>query len=115
MTWRSCLDARKIARQLNRGESLHAVRRDLHYANQGSIGAAHQGEQAWWVILLTSAVITWTTEYYQLGSAGFPAELTIRNKVLPSAAIRPWCDQRGPSSLRLRSDRHRGRSISMDA
>ncbi len=36
-----------------------------------------------------------------LGSAGFPAELTIRNKVLPSAAIWPWCGQRGPSSLRL--------------
>jgi len=30
-----------------------------------------------------------------LGSAGFPAELTIRNKVLPSAAIWPWCGQRG--------------------
>jgi len=152
---------RKIARQLNRGESLHALRRDLHYANQGSIGAAHQGEQteqAWCLTLLTNAVITWTTEYYQLaveqlraggrqvpdevlahispahsenvnffgvisvdieaelakldasgrrplragdlGSAGFPAELTLRNKVPPSAAIRPWCGQRGPSSLR---------------
>ena len=60
---------RKIARQLNRGESLHALRRDLHYANQGRIGAAHQGEQteqAWCLTLLTNAVITWTTEYYQL-------------------------------------------------
>jgi len=60
---------RKITRQLNRGESLHALRRDLHYANQGSIGAAHQGEQteqAWCLTLLTNAVITWTTEYYQL-------------------------------------------------
>jgi Tn3 transposase DDE domain len=49
---------RTIARQLNRGESLHALRRDLHYANQGSIGAAHQGEQteqAWCLTLLTSA------------------------------------------------------------
>lgn len=60
---------RKITRQLNRGESLHALRRDLHYANQGSIGAAHQGEQteqAWCLTLLTNAVITWTTEYYQM-------------------------------------------------
>ena len=31
--------------------------------------------------------------------------LAVRNKVLPSAAIRPWCGQRGPSSLRLWSDR----------
>jgi TnpA family transposase len=29
---------RKIARQLNKGESLHAPRRDLHYAQQGTIG-----------------------------------------------------------------------------
>lgn len=28
---------RKISRQLNKGESLHALRRDLHCANQGSI------------------------------------------------------------------------------
>jgi Tn3 transposase DDE domain len=28
---------RKISRQLNKGESLHALRRDLHYAQQGTI------------------------------------------------------------------------------
>lgn len=28
---------RKIARQLNKGESLHALRRDLHYAQQGTV------------------------------------------------------------------------------
>ncbi|MBF9129570.1 transposase [Plantactinospora sp. S1510] len=33
---------RKISRQLNKGESLHALRRDLHYANQGTI-AYRQG------------------------------------------------------------------------
>ena len=31
---------RKISRQLNKGESLHALRRDLHYANQGSVRCA---------------------------------------------------------------------------
>jgi hypothetical protein len=39
---------RKIARQLNKGESLHALRRDLHYAQQGTIGRpllADQSEQ----------------------------------------------------------------------
>ena len=29
---------RKIALQLKKGESLHALRRDLHYAQQGTIG-----------------------------------------------------------------------------
>ena len=41
---------RRITRQLNKGESLHALRRDLHYAQQGTITRAHlaeQTEQAW--------------------------------------------------------------------
>jgi hypothetical protein len=60
---------RKIARQLNKGESLHALRRDLHYAQQGTISKPHladQTEQAWCLTVLTNSVITWTTEYYQL-------------------------------------------------
>ena len=32
---------RKISRQLNKGESLHALRRDLHYAQQGTIVRPH--------------------------------------------------------------------------
>ncbi|WP_431902034.1 Tn3 family transposase [Nonomuraea sp. bgisy101] len=58
---------RKISRQLNKGESLHALCRDLHYAQQGTIVRPHlqdQTEQAWCVTILTNAVITWTTEYY---------------------------------------------------
>ena len=60
---------RKIARQLNKGESLHALRRDLRYARQGTITQPHlpgQTEQAWCLTVLTNSVITWTTEYYQL-------------------------------------------------
>ncbi len=60
---------RKISRQLNKGESLHALRRDLHYANQGIIGKPHlqqQTEQAWCLTVMTNAVVTWTTEYYSL-------------------------------------------------
>jgi hypothetical protein len=60
---------RKIARQLNKGESLHALRRDLHYAQQGTTGKPHladQTEQAWCLTVLTNSVITWTTGYYQL-------------------------------------------------
>jgi TnpA family transposase len=58
---------RKISRQLNKGESLHALRRDLHYAQQGTITKPHlteQTEQAWCLTVLTNSVITWTTEYY---------------------------------------------------
>nr|WP_243715358.1 Tn3 family transposase [Micromonospora sp. KC207] len=60
---------RKISRQLNKGESLHALRRDLHYANQGTIRRPHhqqQTEQAWCLTVLTNAVVTWSTEYYSL-------------------------------------------------
>ena len=61
---------RKIARQLNKGESLHALRRDLHYAQQGTIGKPHladQAEQAWCLTVLTNSVITWTTELLPAG------------------------------------------------
>ncbi|MGF6884275.1 TnpA family transposase [Nocardia sp. GAS34] len=60
---------RKISRQLNKGESLHALRRDLLYAHEGMIRARHieqQAEQAWCLTLATNAVIAWTTEYYGL-------------------------------------------------
>jgi TnpA family transposase len=60
---------RRISRQLNKGESLHALRRDLRYAQQGAITRPHPGEQteqAWCLTVLTNAVVTWTTEYYTL-------------------------------------------------
>ena len=60
---------RRITRQLNKGESLHALRRDLHYAQQGTITKPHlteQTEQAWCLTVLTNALVTWTTEYYAL-------------------------------------------------
>ena len=60
---------RKIARQLNKGESLHALRRDLHYAQHGTVTKPHladQTDQAWCLTVLTNSVITWVSEYYQL-------------------------------------------------
>jgi TnpA family transposase len=47
---------RKISRQLNKGESLHALRRDLLYAHEGTVRARHlegQTEQAWCLTLAT--------------------------------------------------------------
>lgn len=51
---------RKISRQLNQGESLHALRRDLHYAQQGTITGTRieqQTEQAWCLTVLTNGVV----------------------------------------------------------
>jgi TnpA family transposase len=60
---------RRICRQLNKGESLHALRRELHYARHGTVTKPHpteQTEQAWCLTVLTNALVTWTTEYYTL-------------------------------------------------
>ena len=60
---------RKISRQLNKGESLHALKRDLLYAHEGTVRARQlqaQTEQAWCLTLVTNAVVAWTTEYYGL-------------------------------------------------
>ena len=60
---------RKIARQLNKGESLRPLKRGLLYAHQGAVRARHlqeQTEQAWCLTLVTNAVVAWTTEYYGL-------------------------------------------------
>jgi TnpA family transposase len=60
---------RKIARQLNKGESLHALRRALFYAHEGALRRRfrdEQAEQAWCLTVATNAVVTWSTEYYGL-------------------------------------------------
>ena len=60
---------RKISRQLNKGESTHALKRDVFYANEGAVQRRHlqqQTEQAWCLTLATNAITTWTTEYLGL-------------------------------------------------
>lgn len=62
---------RKISRQFHKGESLHALKRDLLCAHEGTVRARHleqQTEQAWCLTLVTNAVVTWTTEYYGLAA-----------------------------------------------
>lgn len=57
---------RRITRQLNKGESLHALRRDLCYAHEGKLRHRHhedQSEQALCLTLVTNAIVAWTTEY----------------------------------------------------
>jgi len=68
---------RKITRQLNKGESLHALRRDLFYANEGTVQRRHleqQTEQAWCLTLTTNAVVAWTTEYFGLAVEAMRAQ-----------------------------------------
>ncbi len=60
---------RKIGRQLNKGESGHALRRDIYYAHEGAVRRRHleeQTEQAWCLTIATNAISTWTAEYLGL-------------------------------------------------
>ena len=60
---------RRISRQLNKGESMHALRRDVFYAHEGAVHRHHlraQTEQAWCLTIATNAITTWTTEYLGL-------------------------------------------------
>ena len=57
---------RRINRQLNKGEALHALRRFLFFAERGTL-RRHQQEdqanQASCLTLVTNAVVTWNTVY----------------------------------------------------
>jgi TnpA family transposase len=72
---------RRIGRQLNKGEELHALRRFLFFANEGHVRKRQpeeQTEQALCLNLLTDAVILWNTVRYAeiidgLRAEGFPA------------------------------------------
>ena len=60
---------RRIGRQLNKGENVHALKRSLAYAGEGALRRRHrevQAEQMWCLTLATNAVVTWTTEYHGL-------------------------------------------------
>lgn len=57
---------RRVRRQLNKGESLHALRRDLFFAHQGHVRRRHlddQIDQALCLTLVTNACVLWTTTY----------------------------------------------------
>jgi TnpA family transposase len=63
---------RRIARQLNKGGNLHALRRSLAYAGEGALRRRHheqQSEQMWCLTLATNAIACWSTEYHGLGVA----------------------------------------------
>jgi len=60
---------RRITRQLNKGESLHSLRRDLFFAHEGTVRRRHrdqQTDQALCLSLAVNAIITWNTAYLEL-------------------------------------------------
>jgi len=69
-----------IHRQLNKGESLHSLRRFLFFANEGKIRHSRdeaQVNQVSCLNLVTNAVVLWTTIYMQaitkqLRQEGYP-------------------------------------------
>ncbi|MBX7434492.1 transposase [Mycobacterium sp. Y57] len=57
---------RRVRRLLNKGESLHALRRNLFFAHQGHVHRRHlddQVDQAQCLTLITNACVLWTTTY----------------------------------------------------
>jgi len=57
---------RRVLIQLNKGESLHALRKDLFFANSGEIRRRNTGDQdlqGECLTLLTNAVVCWNTVY----------------------------------------------------
>ena len=76
-----CLDSpeyrKKIGVQLNKGESLHALRRFLFFANEGEIRRSQHEDQtiqALCLNLATNAMITWNTVYMTQALAALRAE-----------------------------------------
>ena len=77
---------RRITRQLNKGETLHALRRDLCYAHEGKLRHRHhedQSEQALCLTVVTNAIVAWTTEYLGLAVA----ELTAGGRQIDDALL----------------------------
>jgi TnpA family transposase len=67
---------RWIGRQLNKGENIHALRRNLAYAHQGKLKRRYheqQSEQMWCLTLATNAIVCWMTEYHGLAVAALRA------------------------------------------
>ena len=59
---------RRVGRQLNKGEQLHALRRFLFYANEGHVRHRtpdQQTDQALCLAVVCNAIIVWNTVYTQ--------------------------------------------------
>lgn len=101
---------KRIGRQLNKGESLHALRDFLFFANAGKVGRRHpvkQTDQALCLNLVADCVILWNTIYYEeiltrLKDEGYPlkggdSSTFPRPSTLTSTPTAATASIRGPS------------------
>ena len=68
---------RRIHRQLNKGEALHALRRFLFFAHEGKVRrrqTEQQTDQILCLNLMTNAVVTWNTVYMEAALAQLRTE-----------------------------------------
>jgi len=68
---------KKITVQLNKGEAIHALRRDVFIANEGKIRKRHQEDQlnqAACLNLVVNAITVWNTVYMQVTLAQLKSE-----------------------------------------
>jgi TnpA family transposase len=68
---------RRISNQLNKGETLHSLRRFLFFAHQGQIRQRHDEDltnQASCLNLVTNAVVAWNTVYMEAAINQLKAE-----------------------------------------
>ena len=110
---------RRIHRQLNKGEALHALRRFLFFAHQGKVQrrqADQQTNQVLCLNLVTNAIVTWNTVYMNAaierlraeGRIGRDIDLghlspALYGHVNPYAKYRFEIEGRAPSLRPLRS------------
>ena len=92
---------RRIHRQLNQGEALHALRRFLFFAHEGKVQrrqADQQTNQVLCLNLVTNALVTWNTVYMNAAIERLRAEGEDRprHRSRPSVA----CPLRARQSLR---------------
>ena len=77
---------RRIHRQLNKGEALHALRRFLFFAHQGKVQrrqADQQTNQVLCLNLVTNAIVTWNTVYMNAAIERLRAEGRIGRDIDP--------------------------------
>ena len=92
---------RRIHRQLNKGEAIHALRRFLFFAHEGKVQrrqADQQTNQVLCLNLVTNAIVTWNTIYMNAAIERLRAEGEDRprHRSRPSVA----CPLRARQSLR---------------
>ncbi len=89
---------RRITRQLNKGENLHALRRSLAYAGEGALRRRHheqQTEQMWCLTLATNAVVTSTAPTPSTSTASWPSSTPTATGRYASSPRRSRPDERG--------------------